>query len=103
MRHLGNSLHKIEYSIFNYDHEITDPSCSSSDVMHVRSMLQNNFGLFFMKKPYYLVFLHFGDLILGNSCLLSQWAQFCKDNDSSGLLTEDFVLNKLKYTQQTIP
>jgi len=75
MAHLGYSVEKAYYSVFNYDGEFSLPSGQFS--VDRNSLIQNS-GTYSIAKEYNSIFEVLGSFISGEDAVLFQWAEFTR-------------------------
>jgi hypothetical protein len=96
MRHLGHSLSKDDYSIFQYEN---GPLRNGRRVDQAFLIAQA--GTFTFRREMYDVFRYLGSFIAGEDSLLYKWAAFSAKADRTGTVTADQVLARLKTRPET--
>jgi len=89
MKHIGNSIYKRHYSIFQFHADTRRKPQSIS-----KTLIQG-FGVFSIPVDYYDAFKLLGSFISGRDSILSKWADFSLASSSSKHLTRSEIISRL--------
>jgi len=98
MKYLGRSFSKEYYSVFTPERPLQAVKIRQ---MKDRGLFVRSGGFFSMSSDLAEIFEYFGTFITGEEGILKKWAEFSRDQDKSGKLSESMVLEALNVIPET--